>query len=60
VLGCHAADRLGQVAWIGLEVAYLPELSVLQAVYGSVGFALLLLPLLPSVREYLSVSGTSV
>jgi len=43
---------LAQIVWISLEVGYLPELSILQAVYGVVGFALLLLPLTPSVRRY--------
>jgi hypothetical protein len=45
---------LGHVVWIGLELAYLPEPSALQAVYGAVGVALLLLPLAPSVRAYLA------
>ncbi len=44
---------LGQVVWITLELFYLPELSALQAVYGVVGVALLLLPLLAPVRAYL-------
>lgn len=45
---------LGHIAWIGLELVYLPQLSGLQAVYGGVGAALLLLPLHPAVREYLA------
>jgi hypothetical protein len=48
---------LGQVIWIGLEVAYLPELSRLQVVYATAGFALLLFPSLRSVRSYLAWSG---
>jgi hypothetical protein len=43
----------GQIAWISLELVYLPELSILQAVYGAVGLALVLLPLLPSARNHL-------
>jgi hypothetical protein len=43
----------GQVAWIGLEVAYLPGLSWLQILYGPLGLALVLLAMLPSVKEYL-------
>jgi hypothetical protein len=42
---------LGQVAWIALELAYLPQLSALQAIYGGVGLALLLLSLHPAVRH---------
>jgi hypothetical protein len=44
---------LGHIAWITLELIYLPELSALQAVYGGVGAALLVLPMLRPVREYL-------
>jgi hypothetical protein len=47
----------GQLAWIAIEVIYLPELSVLQAVYGATGVALLVLPLHPTVRGYLAVSS---
>ncbi len=39
----------GHVIWIALEVLLLPELSILQAVYGPLGLALMLLPFLPSV-----------
>jgi len=46
---------LGQVGWIGLELAFLPQPSMLQAVYGTVGVVLILLPLHPSVRGYLAV-----
>lgn len=45
---------LGQVVWIGLELAYLPQLSPLQAVYGGVGVALVVLALHPTVRRYLT------
>jgi hypothetical protein len=44
---------LGHVAWILLELVYLPQPSMLQAVYGAVGLALLALPMLPAVRGYL-------
>ena len=44
---------LGHVTWIALELRYLPELSALQAVYGGVGIALVLLPILAPVRAYL-------
>ena len=47
---------LGHVAWIGIELIYLPELSALQAIYGATGVALLLLPVHPSVRRYLALS----
>jgi len=43
----------GHLVWISLELIYLPELSILQAVYGAVGLALVLLPLLPSARSHL-------
>ena len=49
---------LGQVAWIGIELIYLPELSALQAVYGGVGVVLLLLPMHPAVRRYLAPNHT--
>jgi hypothetical protein len=44
---------LGQVIWIGLELLFFPELSVLQAFYGPVGLALLLLPFTRSMSEHL-------
>lgn len=47
----------GHAAWIGLELIYLPEPSWLQVVYGPVGLALALLPLLPSLRTWLARSG---
>jgi hypothetical protein len=43
----------GHIAWITIELIYIP-LSVLQAVYGGVGVALLFLPLHPAVRRYLT------
>jgi hypothetical protein len=46
---------LGQVVWIGLELVYLPEPSMLQAVYGVVGVALVLLSLHPAVRRHLAL-----
>jgi len=42
----------GQVVWIVLEVIYL-GFGALHVVYGTVGLALVLLPLLPSVRSHL-------
>jgi hypothetical protein len=42
------------MVWIGLEVMYLPEFSVLEPVYGAVGIALFTLPWLPTVRRALS------
>ena len=44
---------LGQVTWIALELFLLPEVSWLQALYGPVGLALLLLPLTRSMRDHL-------
>jgi hypothetical protein len=44
---------LGHVVWIVLELVYLPQPSMLQAVYGAVGVALLTLPALPAVRTHL-------
>jgi hypothetical protein len=49
---------LGHVAWITLELIYLPELSALQAVYGGVGIVLILLPMHPAVRRYLAPNPT--
>jgi len=45
---------LGQVIWIALELAYLPQLSALQGIYGAVGLALLVLPLGGAMRRYLA------
>lgn len=47
---------LGHLVWITLELVYLPQQSVLQAVYGAVGVALVLLPLHPVMRRYLAMS----
>lgn len=47
---------VGHVIWIGLELVYLPEYSVLQAVYGPVGLALAVLPFTAPVSRYLEVS----
>ena len=49
---------VGQVLWIGLELAYLPETSALQVVYGTTGLLLVVLPVLPAVRSHLGASGT--
>lgn len=47
---------LCHLAWIAVELIYLPHPSALQAVYGIVGVALLLLPMHPAVREYFASS----
>ena len=47
----------GQVVWILLELAFLPEATWLHAVYGSVGLGLVVLPLLPTVRDHLVVAS---
>jgi hypothetical protein len=44
---------VGHIAWIALELVFLPEPSALQVVYGAVGVALVTLPMLPAVRRYL-------
>ncbi|HEX9645743.1 MAG TPA: hypothetical protein VGC11_17255 [Acidimicrobiia bacterium] len=44
---------VGQALWIGLELVYLSELSVLQLLYGPLGLALAVLPFTPSVSRYL-------
>jgi hypothetical protein len=54
---CWAAGLtlgLGQAMWIALELAYLPQRSALQVVYGATGVLLVLLPLLPPVRHHLT------
>ena len=43
--------------WISLELVYLPQPSILQAVYGAVALALLLLPLHPQVRHHLAMGN---
>ncbi len=47
----------GHIVWIALEVAYIPGFSWLEAVYGGIGVALLLLPWTPSVRRYLLITA---
>jgi hypothetical protein len=44
----------GQATWIGFELAYLPEMSWLQPLYGCVGLALLLLVVTRPVRRFLA------
>ena len=44
---------LGHVVWIGIELVSIP-FSFLMPTFGMVGLALATLPLLPSVRHYLS------
>jgi hypothetical protein len=46
---------LGHVVWIGIEMVFLPELSILQAIYGPLGLALAILPFAHPVSEYLSL-----
>jgi hypothetical protein len=59
-VGCHWSWLatlllgLGQVIWIALELAYLPQLSALQAIYGAAGLALLVLPMRPAMRRDLA------
>lgn len=51
---------LGHIAWIALELIYLPESSVLlQAVYGGVGVVLVVLPMTAPVRRYLQADVAS-
>lgn len=50
------AIGLGHMVWILLELVYLPGLSPLEVVYGSVGAALVVLPALPSARDHLRSS----
>jgi hypothetical protein len=49
---------LGQMVWIALELAYLPDNSALQVVYGSTGLLLVLVPMLPAVRHHLVAPAT--
>jgi hypothetical protein len=57
VLDTWVVPGLVQIAWIVIELTYIP-LSGLQAVYGGIGVALLLLlPLHPAVRVYLAVDA---
>ena len=49
---------LGQVVWIGLELAWI-EFSFFHVVYGALGLALLLLPFTPAMRRDL-VRGTAL
>lgn len=46
------------LSWIGLELAYLPDRSWLEALYGLVGLVLVLLPLSRPVRDHLTAPGT--
>ena len=43
----------GQVAWIALELVYLPAVSWFHPLYGAVGLALVALPLVPSAKAAL-------
>lgn len=51
---------VGHVAWIVLEWIYLREASVLQAVYGATGIALVALPMHPVVRRHLALHLTPI
>jgi len=44
---------IGHVVWLGPGLVSLPELSVLQVVYGATGLALLALPFVPTVSSHL-------
>lgn len=46
------AIGLGHMIWIGLQLVYMPEVSPLQPIYGTVGLALFLLPHLPSAKAH--------
>jgi hypothetical protein len=43
----------GHVLWIALQLVFLPGLSWLQVIYGTIGLALVALSLAPSVRAHL-------
>lgn len=43
---------VGMMTWIGIQLFYLSDTSILQAIYGVVGVELLLLPLTPAVRGH--------
>lgn len=45
---------IGQAVWIALELVWLPDPSILQAVYGPLALAIAGLPFLPSVRRDLA------
>lgn len=47
----------GLVGWIALELVYLPQASVLQAIYGTNGLLLLIAPMLPAARRYFAISS---
>ena len=46
---------VGQTVWIALELIWLPEVSLLQPLYGTVGIALAFLPWTPSAQTYLAL-----
>lgn len=46
----------GLLLWILLEVILIPHRSALEAVYATIGLALLLLPPLPAMRRYLRLA----
>lgn len=48
------AVGMAHVAWIALELVWLPEASWLQAVYGPLGVALAVLPFTAAMRTWLS------
>jgi hypothetical protein len=53
--GATVLIGLGLVAWISMELIFLPAFSVLEPLYGAIGLALVLLPLEAGVRRYLGV-----
>jgi len=54
------AIGFAHMAWIGLELIYLPSYSWLQAIYGAVGIALFAMPWLPAVRRSLRVTSATL
>jgi len=45
---------VGMIVWIGLEVLFLPQRSLLEAIYGTVGVLLVALPVTASARRHRS------
>lgn len=48
---------VGLQAWVALEMAVISQRSPLEALYAGLGFAMVALPLTPSVQRYLSVTA---
>ena len=47
------------MVWIVLEVIWIPDRSPIEAVYGALGFALVVMPWSPAVRRYLAAGSAS-